>query len=435
MLMLSILGVLSRVRIRWWIFAYMFAFAFMSYVQRSSLSVAAERIMPELHLSKVQIGAMMWAFTVAYTLFQVPGGAFGQRSGARTAYFAVGLVAFLAIIATPLAPLLLSGLALFLVLLLAQAVLGASQGPVFPVFAGVVEAWFPASRWSLANGLQTAGMNVGAAVTPPLIVLLERGFGWQGALLWIGVPTLLLALGWVWYGRNRPREHHAVTPAELAELGELAAEVAPPLTLRRLLDVAADRDVLLLAASYMCMNYVFYLLQNYSFLYLVEERHFTALNAGFLAMLPPVGAAAGSALGGVLGDRFTRRLGARRGYRLAPLFALPAAGILLLITVRLDSPYLAVVALALAYGAVEVTEGPYWAATMRTARADTMAATGVLNTGGNLGGVVGIPIVTYFWDHGQWNAAFATGTVFALVAAGLWLLVDPDRRAALQGGA
>jgi ACS family glucarate transporter-like MFS transporter len=71
------------VRIRWWIFAFMFAFAFMSYVQRSSLSVAAERIMPELHLSKTQIGAMMWAFTVAYTLFQVPGGALGQRFGAR----------------------------------------------------------------------------------------------------------------------------------------------------------------------------------------------------------------------------------------------------------------------------------------------------------------------------------------------------------------
>jgi sugar phosphate permease len=418
-----------RVRIRWWIFAFMFAFAFMAYVQRSSLSVAAERIMPELHLSKMQIGWMMWAFTVAYTLFQVPGGAFGQRFGARVAYFAVGIVGFVAVIATPLAPLVLGGVALFVVLLLAQAVLGMSQGPVFPVFAGVVEAWFPANRWSLANGLQTAGMNIGAAVTPPLIVLLERAFGWQGALLWIGVPTMLLALSWVWYGRNRPREHRSVTPQELAELGEIAVEVSPPLTMRRLLRVAADRDVLLLAVSYLCMNYSFYLLQNWSFLYLIDERHFTALEGGFLAALPPIGAAVGSAVGGVLGDRFAQRYGARRGYRLAPLVALPAAGGLLLLAVHVDSAYAAVAALTLAYAAVEVTEGPYWAATMKVARADTMAATGVLNTGGNLGGVVGIPIVTYFWDHGAWGAAFATGTVFALVAAGLWLLVNPERSA------
>ena len=426
---------LRRVRIRWWIFAYMFAFAFMSYVQRSSLSVAAERIMPELHLSKVQIGWMMWAFTVAYTVFQVPGGALGQRVGARAAYFAVGVVAFLAVIATPLAPLVLTGLALFIALLLAQALLGMSQGPVFPVFAGVVEAWFPQSRWSLANGLQTAGMNIGAAITPPLIVLLERAFGWQGALLWIGLPTLLLALGWLWYGRDRPREHRAVTPQELAELGELAGEVAPPLTMRRLLRVAADRDVLLLAVSYLCMNYAFYLLQNWSFLYLIDERHFTALEGGFLAALPPVGAAVGSAAGGALGDHYALRYGARRGYRLVPLVALPAAGALLLLAVHVNSAYAAVGALAVAFAAVELTEGPYWAATMQVARADTMAATGVLNTGGNLGGVVGIPIVTYFWNQGAWTAAFATGTVFALVAAGLWLIVDPDRHAKLRATA
>lgn len=415
------------VRIRWWIFAFMFAFAFMSYVERSSLSVAAERIMPELHLSKTQIGWMMWAFTVGYTLFQVPGGALGQRLGARTAYFLVGLVGFIALITTPLAPLALGGLALFAVLLVAQVVLGVSQGPVFPVFAGVVEAWFPLRQWSLANGLQTAGMNIGAAITPPLIVLLERAFGWQGALLSIAVPALALSIGWVWYGRNRPREHRGVSAAELAELGETASEQAPPLTLRRLLRVAADRDVLLLAVSYLCMNYAFYLLQNWSFLYLIDERHFTALEGGFLAALPPIGAAVGSALGGVLGDRYAKRLGARRGYRLVPLVSLPLAGALLLLTVHVDSPYAAVAGLALAYGAVELTEGPYWAATMYVARADTMAATGVLNTGGNLGGVVGIPIVTYFWDRGAWTGAFATGTAFALVAAALWLAVDPGR--------
>ena len=423
------MALLHRVRIRWWILAFMFAFAFMSYVQRSTLSVAAERLMPELHLSKVQITLMMWAFTFAYMLAQLPGGIIGQRAGARATYFGVGIVAFIAIVTTPVAPLVLAGFALFVVLVLAQAVLGISQGPVFPVFAGVIEAWFPASRWSLANGLQTAGMNIGAAITPPLIVLLERAYGWQGAMLSLAAPTLLLSIAWVWYGRNRPREHRGVSAQELAELGELAAEESPPLTAERLLRVAANRDVLLLALSYTCMNYLFYLLQNYSFLYLIDERHLKALESGYLAALPPIGAAIGSAFGGELGDRFMLRYGARRGYRLAPLIALPAAGALLLLAAHADSAYSAVAALTLAYLAVEVTEGPYWAATMRVARADSMAATGVLNTGGNLGGVIGIPIVGYFWDNGQWTSAFATGAVFAVIATGLWLLVDPDRSA------
>ena len=49
--------------------------------------------------------------------------------------------------------------------------------------------------------------------------------------------------------------------------------------------------------------------------------------------------------------------------------------------VRAGNPYWAVVALTLAYGAIEMLEGPSWAAMMYVAREDTMSATGALNTG------------------------------------------------------
>lgn len=51
------------------------------------------------------------------------------------------------------------------------------------------------------------------------------------------------------------------------------------------------RDVALLTLSYASMNYVFYLLANWSFLYLVLERHFSVAQSGWLATLPPLGAA------------------------------------------------------------------------------------------------------------------------------------------------
>ena len=53
-----------------------------------------------------------------------------------------------------------------------------------------------------------------------------------------------------------------------------------------------------------------------------------------------------------------------------------------------------------------------------------MAATGVLNTGGNLGGIIGIPIVGYLSGHGAWNAAFYIGLFCAVLAAILWLAID-----------
>src|SRR5512137_318307 len=104
----------------------------MAYLQRTSLGVAAQNIMPDLHLSQLQIGWLNAAFATCYALFQLPGGIIGQRFGARITFVIVGLVGLLATIATPLAPVLLTGTALFLALLFAQGLLGASQGPVFP---------------------------------------------------------------------------------------------------------------------------------------------------------------------------------------------------------------------------------------------------------------------------------------------------------------
>ena len=152
----------------------------------------------------------------------------------------------------------------------------------------------------------------------------------------------------------------------------------------------------------------------------------SALEGGTLAAIPPIGAAAGAWLGGEFADRLATRYGARWGYRIIPLVTLPLVGALLLLAMRAPNAYLAVAALTVAFAGVESNEGPYWAANMSIARADTMAAGGVLNTGGSLGGVVGIPIVAWLTDHGNWYGAFSIGTGFALLAAALWLLVNAD---------
>jgi nitrate/nitrite transporter NarK len=113
-----------------------------------------------------------------------------------------------------------------------------------------------------------------------------------------------------------------------------------------------------------------------------------------------------------------------------PLLSLPAAGLLQFVAVDAVHAYLAVTALALCFFFVELNEGPYWAAIMHVGGDDTMAASGILNTGGNLGGIVATPIVGYLSGHNAWTAAFLIGTGFALVSAATWLVVDPSRRRA-----
>ena len=424
-----------RVRVRWWIFLYLFGFGFVVYFEQRGITVASYQMMPQLHLTQEQIGWLLWWMLLGYTALQFPGGVIGQRVGARWTFVIISLVAFAATIGTPLLPLLLSGGALFAALLATQLLLGASQGPVFPISAGVFETWFPARQWPLVQGLQSMGLQLGAALTAPLIASLMSVFGWQRALAWSALPVLALIGGWAWYGRNTPAEHPKVTETELAELGPQATErVDQAISWQRVWELMRNRDVLALTASYICMNYVFYLLANWSFLYLVQERHFTVLESGWLASTPPLAAAIGAGVGGHLASVLGERYGVRAGLRIIPLLSLPVAGVLQFAAVDATNPYLAVVALALCFAAVELNEGPYWAAIMHVGRSDAMAAGGLLNTGGNLGGLICTPIVAYLSGHQAWTPAFLIGMGFAAVSAALWLIVDPTR-AAIPGAA
>jgi len=160
---------------------------------------------------------------------------------------------------------------------------------------------------------------------------------------------------------------------------------------------------------------------------LFQVRHLSALKIGALAAIPPIGAALGAWLGGICADRLAARYGPRWGYRIVPLVAMPSVGILLLLAMQASNAYLAVAALTVASASIEFNEGSFWAATMLIARADTMAASGVLNMVGNLGGVVGIPIVAWLTGRGDWTGAFALGTGLIFIGAALWLLINAER--------
>jgi ACS family glucarate transporter-like MFS transporter len=416
-------------RIRPLIFAMLFAFAFTGYVQRSGVSVAAERMMPELGLSQVQIGWVMTAFLLTYSVFQIPASLLGQVVGARRMLAAIGLATVLASVLTASAPLIAAAGVIFVTLLLARGVLGAAQSALFPVASGTIRFWFPVGSWASFQGLIVTGLWLGAATASPLVAWLMQAFGWQWALVASSVPSLLLVVLWYWFGRDRPDLHPMVSRAELEELqGNPPFDATAPLTWQRLLRVLGDPDILRITLSYFVMNYVFYLVTFWSFLYLVQERRLSVLESGWLASLPFVVAGAAAAVGGRLADRFRARFGDRNGMRIVPLAALPCAAVFLYLTVSAVDPYWAVAALCLGFACVEVTEASFWGATMRLAPSDAMAATAVLNTGGNLGGVVATPIIAALSIGYGWGAVFATGAITSVIAAALWFTIDAGRR-------
>ncbi len=413
--------------VRWNILAVLVAMSFVAYVLRTNMSVAGESMMGELGLSQVELGMVLAAFAWGYALFQFPGGVFGDIFGPRRVLTWIAVcwgIANLAIGLVPGAD--LAGPGVLLVSLIAlRFAMGVVQAPVFPVVAGTIRNWFPPGGWALPNALSNAGLTLGAAATGPLIAWLAVTVGWRLSFILTAPLGFVVALVWWRYGRDFPTEHPGVGDAESAfiKAGREPIVAEEPGAWKRVL---RDRNVILLTVSYFCMNYVFYILFNWFFIYLVQVRGFATLEGGFLATLPWLVGAVGAVIGGVWSDALSKSRGIRIGCRLPGIVSLVLIAGLLWAGAAATNAYLAVALLALCFGCTQLSDPAYWSAITSVAGRHTAAAAGILNMGGNVVGGFGAILVPLVAERFGWVAALSTGSLMAVVAAVLWLFIRAD---------
>src|SRR5256714_10143010 len=149
--------------------------------------------------------------------------------GARRMLAGIGLAPVIASVGPAAAPAVPAAI-LFVVLLLARALLGVAQAALFPVGAGTIRTWFPVNRWATAQALVVTGLWSGAAATPALVAWLMQQYGWRWALVVTSVPSLLLVVLWHMYARDRPDQHSRVTEDELRDLAANPTPDAPRTT-------------------------------------------------------------------------------------------------------------------------------------------------------------------------------------------------------------
>ncbi len=416
---------------RWLILFLIVIASGVSYVLRTNISVVGESMIADLGLTEIQLGMIFSSFAAGYAIFQFPGGVFGEKYGARFALTAIAIAWGVLTILTALVPgsdvipLTLT----LAVLIVIRFLVGMTHAPIFPVACGgVISRWFPVGSWGLPNGLSSTGLTLGAAATAPLLVWLMETYGWRGALFITAPVGFILAIAWWLIVRNDPAEHPLVGEAELAliKAGRSPTD-----------DAAADkdawkvvirnRDILLLTISYFCMSYVFYLFFNWFFFYLVDVKEFAAREAGTLMAALWILGAVGATLGGFACDRLIGRFGFRWGPAGMAGTALVFCGLLLVLGALADHPYMAVVLLCACFAFNQITEAGYWATAIAIADEHAAAATGVMNTGGNITGFIGGMLVPITASWLGWVAAMSTGAVFAIIGAILWLFIRGDR--------
>lgn len=409
------------------IVALLTVFSFVSYLERTNISVAAAFMMPELGLTQIQMGQIFSSFLIGYTLFQIPAGILGDRFGPRVVLAVAGLVWAVTTALTGLLPgfVIPAAAGVYASLWIVRFLLGAGEAATYPVAARAIANWIPPMDRAFANSVVIAGASLGSAVAGPLISWLMVTFGWRTSFYVTAVIALGIAALWWQYATDYPPGSSAVSQATRSVGAEQRSATASARG-ASWWPLLRNRDMLLLSASYFLASYVLYIFVFWLYLYLVDVRGFSVLRGGLFASLPWLVATVLTPAGGAVAGWLSRRLGTARGHRITAAAGLALSGIFLYLGATAPGAYLAIAALSLSIGFETFTEGAFWSTATGIAGTHAGAAGGVLNTFGNLGGVVSTALMPVLVHQFGWTIALSSGTVAIVIAALLWFMIRPD---------
>jgi ACS family hexuronate transporter-like MFS transporter len=112
--------------------------------------------------------------------------------------------------------------------------LGLGESGNYPAAIKAIAEWFPKRERALAAGIVNAGTNVGATVSPLIVLVIDHYYGWQNAFIATGLGGLFWVLLW-WPIYRRPLSHPWISPAELAFIESDPPDPPQPIAWRALL--------------------------------------------------------------------------------------------------------------------------------------------------------------------------------------------------------
>ncbi len=417
--------------VRWRILGILMFVSFVSYLLRGNLSIAGPAMIEDLQLTEIQWGWIMAAFPLGYALFQFPGGCWGDRKGPRFTMTAITIAWGVLIAVTSLTP-ARDVAPVYLVigfLLTIQFLVGMSHAPVFPIMVSAIERWFPPGGWALPNGLTSAGLTVGLAVTASALPWLIGEFGWRAGFLALAPTAFIAGALWWWYSRDDPANHPAINATEVALIaspsGQSASGACGEAAWRRVLK---NRDALFVTLSYSAMNFVFYVVFTWGYYYMVTVRGMGAQEAGFLTSGQWIAGAAGAFAGGWVGDRLCQRIGVRWGCRWPIVIGCSVSALLLLGVALHPNAYVAAGMLGACFFFNQFTEGAFAANGAAIGGRHAGSVYGLFNTGANFMGFVNAILLSAIAAKLGWTVAIAMGSVFALLSVLFILFSKADRQ-------
>ena len=440
----------AATRVRYGVLGFACTLSMITYLDRVCMASAAKSFAGDLGLRSVaDLKWVFTAFSLAYALFEVPSGWWGDVFGPRKVLIRIILwwsafTAVTGLIGLSIGGRVFGGFALgpivitpLVTLVVVRFLFGIGESGAYPNITRVLHNWFPLHERGSAQGAVWMCGRLAGGFTPLVWMILVEGIGrpWAAQvgeavsrpllpplLPWRAAFWVFGAVGVVWcvlfarWFRNRPEEKSSVNRAELALIraGGIESQSAHKnVPWRRIL---ASRNLWLLCLMYGCQSYgwAFYITYIHGFF----EDHYGVKATSMLGAIYKGGplwlGAIGCLAGGLLTDRLLRRTGNRRLSR-ALLGAVCHA---LVVVCFLCCPFMPTafwffVAVSLGGLFIDMTVAPAWAICQDIGRRYAAIVAGCMNMCGAAGNALA-----------NWFTGFIIQQSLSTHAAGLGLGVD-----------
>jgi MFS transporter, ACS family, glucarate transporter len=410
-------------RTRYKVLALCVMLAGITYLDRICISITRPQMQQEMGLTATQMGWVFSAFQLAYGVFEIPTGHWGDKIGTRRVLtrIVVWWSAFTMLTAVAFN---------YSSLLVIRFLFGIGEAGAWPNVARTLSRWFPVKERATAQGIFFMGAHLAGGLTPLLVTWLMKYFHWRSLFLMFGSIGFVWAFFWYRWFRDEPAEHDQVSPEEraLIEKGRLV-QAKHDLNWARWKVLLANPSVLGLCGMYFTQSYGFAFYVYWLPEYLRTARGFTdPTTLGLMAGMPLTFSVLADLSGGLTADRLSRRFGVRTGRVIVGFGSLLLAGIFLITGVWVSNNYLAAFLIGLSGAMGAFLLGAAWGTCLDIGGDHAGVVSAAMNTAGQVGAFLSPLVIPYSMKAlGSMNVgAYIVGVLY-LFGALCWFAVNPTK--------
>jgi MFS transporter, ACS family, D-galactonate transporter len=179
----------------WTIVALLFFFMMINFADKAIIGLAGVPIMTELDLTPKQFGLVGSSFFLLFSVSAVVTGFVVNRVQSKWALLAMGLV--WALVQFPML-----GTVGIELLIACRIVLGAGEGPAYPVALHAVYKWFPNEQRAIPSAVIAQGSAIGVVIAIPILSAIISNYNWHYAFGALGLVGLLWVAAWALLGKE-----------------------------------------------------------------------------------------------------------------------------------------------------------------------------------------------------------------------------------------